>query len=131
MYRATTRGITVSVTPSYLETESDPDSGRWVWAYTIAIENEGEEPVRLRARHWRITDAGGRVEEVRGPGVVGEEPTILPGDSFTYTSGCPLGTPSGFMQGSYRMEREDGSKFDIAIPLFSLDLPAGAGRVLN
>ncbi|WP_152045075.1 Co2+/Mg2+ efflux protein ApaG [Aureimonas psammosilenae] len=131
MYRATTRGITVSVTPSYLETASDPDSGRWVWAYTIAIENEGEEPVRLRARHWRITDAGGRVEEVLGPGVVGEEPTILPGDSFTYTSGCPLGTPSGFMQGSYRMETENGLKFDIAIPLFSLDLPAGAGRVLN
>ncbi|GGD94868.1 protein ApaG [Aureimonas endophytica] len=130
MYKATTRGITVSVTPAYLEGQSDPEAGRWVWAYTIAIENGGTETVQLRARHWRITDAHGHVEDVRGAGVVGEEPVIPPGDSFTYTSGCPLPTPSGFMQGSYRMEGEDGSSFDIAVPPFSLDLPDMA-RVLN
>lgn len=130
MYQATTRGITVSVTPAFLEAQSDPDNGRWVWAYTIAIENEGTETVQLRSRHWQITDASGRLEEVRGPGVVGEEPVISPGDSFTYTSGCPLQTPSGFMRGSYRMEREDGTSFDIAIPPFPLDLPAKS-RVLN
>ncbi len=130
MYSQTTDGITVSVTPAFLEQQSDPDAGRWVWAYTIAIENNGADTVQLRSRHWRITDATGRLEEVRGPGVVGEEPVLEPGDSFTYTSGCPLPTASGFMQGTYRMEKPDGTRFDIPIPAFSLDVPAPR-RVLN
>ncbi|KAB0676583.1 Co2+/Mg2+ efflux protein ApaG [Aureimonas leprariae] len=130
MFKATTHGITVSVTPTFLEAQSDPDGGRWVWAYTIAIENGGEDTVQLRSRHWRITDARGHVEEVRGPGVVGEQPLLPPGDSFTYTSGCPLPTPSGFMEGAYRMERQDGTSFEVAVPAFSLDLPAET-RVLN
>jgi ApaG protein len=130
MYKETTRGISVTVTPAYLEQQSDPQAGRWVFAYTVEIENGGEETVRLRARHWHITDATGHVEEVRGAGVVGEQPVLSPGDSYTYTSGCPLPTPSGFMRGTYRMEREDGGSFDIAIPAFSLDVPA-KGRMLN
>lgn len=130
MYTATTGGISISVTPAFLEEQSDPEAGRWVWAYTIAIENAGTDTVQLRSRRWRITDAQGRMEEVRGAGVVGEQPVLSPGDSFTYTSGCPLPTPSGFMEGSYRMERQDGTSFEVAIPAFSLDLPTEA-RVLN
>lgn len=130
MFKATTRGISVSVTPAFLERQSDPDANRWVWAYTVAIENGGTETVQLRSRHWRITDANGHIEEVSGPGVVGEEPVLSPGDSFTYTSGCPLSTSSGFMEGDYRMERDDGTSFEVAIPAFSLDLPTET-RVLN
>lgn len=130
MYSATTLGITVNVTPAYLEAQSDPEAGRWVWAYTVSIENGGSEPVQLRARHWQITDANGHREEMHGAGVVGEQPMIAPGDSYTYTSGCPLPTPSGFMRGTYRMQRPDGSSFEIAIPAFSLDLPEER-RVLN
>ncbi len=130
MYKATTRHITVTVTPTYLADQSKPDEGSWVWAYTVEIENGSREPVQLRSRHWRITDARGHVEEVTGPGVVGEEPVLSPGDSFTYTSGCPLPTPSGFMAGSYRMQGPDGSFFDVEIPAFSLDLPEER-RTLN
>ena len=130
MYQATTRQITVTVTPTYLEDQSQPEAQRWVWAYTVEIENGGETPATLRARYWQITDANGHVEEVRGPGVVGEEPHLSPGDSFTYTSGCPLATPSGFMRGHYRMQGQDGVFFDVEIPAFSLDLPQKA-RVLN
>lgn len=130
MYRATTHGITVTVTPTYLEDQSMPDDGRWVWAYTVEIENGSRQTTRLRSRYWHITDANGHVEEVSGPGVVGEEPRLAPGDSFTYTSGCPLGTPSGFMRGHYRMEQADGTLFQVEIPAFSLDVPARQ-RVLN
>jgi ApaG protein len=130
MYKATTRAITVSVTPTYLDDQSDPDDGRWVWAYTVEIENGGEDVVQLKSRYWHITDANGHVEEVEGPGVVGEQPTLSPGDSFTYTSGCPLTTPSGFMRGHYRMQDADGALFEVEIPAFSLDLPARS-RVLN
>ena len=129
-YVAVTRGIRVSVLPQYLESESDPDEGRYVWAYTIDIENAGEETVRLRSRVWKITDESGRVEEVRGPGVVGETPTLKRGEQFRYTSGCRLTTPSGIMVGSYQMTTEDGEMFDIAIPAFSLDSPE-AKRVVN
>jgi len=101
------------------------------WAYTIDIVNRGEETVQLKTRHWKITDALGRLQEVKGPGVVGEEPVLKPGESYEYTSGVPLPTPSGFMEGSYGMITEDGRAFDIDIPLFSLDTPENGKRVLN
>ncbi|MCF1504790.1 MULTISPECIES: Co2+/Mg2+ efflux protein ApaG [Hyphomicrobiales] len=123
MYRATTRNITVSVAPEFLEKESNREAGRFFWAYTIEITNEGQERVQLLRRHWQITDALGRTEEVHGPGVVGEQPEIPPGETFRYTSGCPLSTPSGIMVGSYDMVSETGSGFSVEIPAFSLDLP--------
>ena len=129
-YQAVTRGIRVSVLPQYLEHESDPDENRYFWAYTITIENEGRETVRLHTRYWKITDETGHVEEVRGPGVVGQTPTLKPGEQFQYTSGCPLPTPSGIMAGSFPMTNEDGDKFDVAVPAFSLDSPEGK-RVVN
>ena len=129
-YQAVTRGIRVSVLPQYLEHESDPDENRYFWAYTITIENESAETVQLRTRHWTITDQTGHVEEVRGPGVVGQTPTLKPGEQFQYTSGCPLPTPSGIMAGSFQMTNEDGDKFDVAVPAFSLDSPEGK-RVVN
>jgi ApaG protein len=120
-YVAETDGVTVRVRPTYLPQESDPDSRRWVWAYSIEIENNRPDPVQLVARHWTITDAMGRTEEVRGPGVVGEQPVIEPGDSYTYASGCPLSTPSGSMVGDYSMADGEGLMFVVAIPAFSLD----------
>jgi ApaG protein len=130
MYEAVTRGIRVRVTPQYLEEESSPDERRYLWSYTIDINNEGSEAVQLRSRHWRITDGHGRTEEVRGPGVVGQTPMIQPGGSFRYTSGCPLTTPQGIMVGSYQMTTEGGELIDVAIPAFSLDSPH-AKRSLN
>ena len=129
-YVAVTRGIRVSVMPQYMADESDPDENRYFWAYTIGIENEGRETVRLRSRIWKITDETGRVEEVRGPGVVGQTPILRPGEQFSYTSGCPLPTPSGIMVGSFQMSTEDGEMFDVAVPAFSLDSPEGK-RVMN
>ena len=129
-YQAVTRGIRVSVSPQYLAHESDPDENRYFWAYTITIDNEGTETVRLRTRHWKITDQTGHVDEVRGPGVVGQTPTLKPGQQFQYTSGCPLTTPSGIMAGTFQMTNEDGDKFDVAVPAFSLDSPEGK-RVVN
>jgi ApaG protein len=127
-YAATTRDVTVRVAPSYLPDQSDPMAGRWVWAYHIRLENDGDGAVQLISRHWVITDGHGRVEEVEGPGVVGEQPVIEPGRSFDYVSGCPLPTPSGIMQGSYRMVDAEGAVFDVAIPPFSLDSPQGSAR---
>ena len=129
MYAETTRGIRVEVQPIYLEDQSEPDEGRYVWAYKVRIQNAGEITVQLRNRYWRITDALGRVQEVRGPGVVGEQPVLHPGESFEYTSGCPLPTPSGIMLGSYQMHAEDGEVFDVTIPAFSLDSPHQPARV--
>ncbi len=129
-YVAVTRGIRVSVQPQYLTDESDPDESRYFWAYTIDIENEGRETVRLRSRVWQITDETGKIEEVRGPGVVGQTPTLKPGEQFRYTSGCPLTTPSGIMVGSFQMTTDDGEMIDVAVPAFSLDSP-GARRVMN
>jgi ApaG protein len=123
MYEAVTRGIRIRVTPQYLDDQSSPDESEFVWSYTVDIENEGEETVQLRSRVWRITDGQGRTEEVRGPGVVGETPVIEPGDSYSYTSGCPLRTPSGIMVGSYQMADTNGQLFDVEIPAFSLDSP--------
>jgi ApaG protein len=130
MYRQTTRAIQVTVEPNFVATESSPDDGRYFWAYTIEIANLGAEIVRLRSRHWRITDANGITEEVRGPGVVGKQPVLKPGETFAYTSGCPLSTPSGIMVGTYQMQTEAGETFSIAIPAFSLDLPS-AERTVN
>jgi ApaG protein len=129
-YTALTRGIRVNVLPQYLPDESDPDEGRYFWAYTIDIENEGHETVRLRSRIWKITDETGKVEEVRGPGVIGQTPILKPGEQFRYTSGCPLNTPSGIMVGSFQMTTEDGDMFDVAVPAFSLDSP-DRRRVVN
>ena len=123
MYSLTTHDIRVTVKPVYLEEQSSPEDGQYVWAYQVRIENLGEETVRLRNRFWSITDAHGRTQEVRGPGVVGEQPLLRPGDSFEYTSGCPLPTPSGVMVGSYEMEASNGERYDVAIPAFSLDSP--------
>ena len=123
MYRETTSMLTVTVEPEFLEGQSRPDEGHFVWAYHITIRNEGDRSVQLMNRHWRIVDAAGRLQEVRGPGVVGEQPVLPPGGSFQYTSGTPLSTPSGFMVGTYQMVDEEGSAFDIRIPAFSLDSP--------
>ncbi|CAA7616521.1 Protein ApaG [Magnetospirillum sp. LM-5] len=123
MYSQTTRGITVTVQPVYLDDQSDPTENRYVWAYQVRIDNQGDTTVQLLRRHWVITDALGRVQEVRGAGVVGEQPVLQPGQSFEYTSGTPLPTSSGIMVGSYEMEAETGEVFDIAVPAFSLDSP--------
>ena len=178
MYQAVTRGISVTVTPRYMPEESSPDQGRYFFAYTVEIINGSLDRVQLRSRYWRITDEHGHVQEVRGAGVVGEEPVLGPGESFSYTSGCPLGvyareksvawerkrsmfgatsrvapsawsrsgrkasmpmsttsgcplpTPSGTMQGTYLMETAGGETFDAEIPAFSLDIPR-TKRVLH
>ena len=121
---ATTDGVTVRVSVSYLPEQSEPERGRWFWAYHIRLENEGADTVQLLTRHWVITDGRGARHSVEGEGVVGEQPVIEPGASFDYVSGCPLATPSGAMHGNYRMVREDGAIFDIEIPRFSLFAPA-------
>jgi ApaG protein len=130
MYSAVTRSIQVKVTPRFAADRSSPQNGYYFWAYTVEIANHGTETVQLKTRHWRITDALGRVQEVQGAGVVGEEPVLEPGEAFEYTSGVPLPTPSGFMLGSYGMECANGERFDIEIPAFSLDSPDGE-RVIN
>ena len=130
MYKAVTRGISVTVTSRYMPEESSPEAGRYFFAYSVEIINTSLERVQLRARHWRITDEHGHVQEVRGAGVVGEEPVLGPGESFSYTSGCPLSTPSGTMQGTYLMETASGETFHVEIPAFSLDIPR-AKRVLH
>jgi len=130
MYRARTRDIEVAVETSYLEEQSSPEDSRYVWSYHIVVENHSDLSVRLTHRYWHITDQNGVVDEVDGPGVVGEQPRLQPGDSYEYSSGCPLDTPSGMMFGHYRMETDDGESFNVDIPAFSLDSP-GLLRVLN
>ena len=129
-YEAITGSIRVSVEPSYVEEQSSTEDGYYFWTYTVEILNLGEEPVQLRSRYWRITDANGQIREVHGMGVIGEEPVIGPGEAYQYTSGTPLPTPSGIMQGWYQMERESGELFNVAIPAFSLDSPH-FDRILN
>lgn len=121
-----TRDIVVRVSVSYLPEQSEPDRGRWFWAYHIRIENQSHQAVQLLTRHWIITDGRGSRHSVEGEGVVGEQPMIAPGASYDYVSGCPLATPTGSMQGSYRMVGADGTEFDVAIPKFSLLAPAVA-----
>lgn len=130
MYRALTHDIEITVEPYFLEEQSDPDDSRYVWGYRIVIANHSDATVRLMTRYWHITDQNGLVDEVSGPGVVGEQPVLGPGDTYEYSSGCPLDTPSGVMFGHYQMETTSGEAFDVAIPAFSLDAP-GQSRTLN
>jgi ApaG protein len=128
MNSATTKGIKVTAIPKYLVNESEPALGRFVWAYTIQLENHGTETVQLLNRYWHIVDGAGHTQEVRGPGVVGEQPVLKPGEAFRYTSGVPLSTPSGIMNGEYEMVLESGVKFQVEIPAFSLDCPHGNSK---
>ncbi|MDR6954507.1 ApaG protein [Ancylobacter sp. 3268] len=130
MYRATTRGVQVTVTPRFAPERSDLARSQYFWAYTIEIVNLGASTVQLLTRHWIITDALGRVQEVRGAGVVGERPVLPPGAHFEYTSGVPLPTSTGSMEGSYGLVDEGGETFDVEVPGFSLDMP-GTARTLN
>jgi ApaG protein len=130
IYQATTHGVVVRVAPTYLADQSDPLEGRYVWAYTVEIENHGTEAVQLISRRWLITDGLNRTEEVAGPGVVGEQPRLEPREAFRYSSGCPLSTPSGEMRGAYQMVSDRGETFDVEIPAFSLHLP-DAQRTVN
>lgn len=123
MFKATTQGISVNVMPVYVDERSDPAAPRYFWAYRVIVTNNCGATVQLLSRYWHITDAEGKVEEVRGEGVVGLQPTLKDGEDFTYTSGCPLTTTSGIMVGTYTMMRENGETFIIDIPAFSLDLP--------
>jgi len=129
MYSETTRSIRITVRPFFLEDQSSPEESHFVWAYHVRIENQGPETVQLRHRYWRITDSLGRIQEVRGAGVVGEQPILRPGEAFEYTSGTPLTTPSGIMVGTYQMETEEGERFDVRVPAFSLDSPHQAVRL--
>ncbi len=128
-YARTTRSITVTVEPFYLDEQSSPEENHFVWAYHVRIQNHGEQTVQLLTRFWRITDSMGNVQEVRGDGVVGEQPILNPGDSFEYTSGTPLPTPSGIMVGAYQMLAQSGERFDVDVPAFSLDSPYQAVQI--
>ncbi|MBV9653500.1 MAG: Co2+/Mg2+ efflux protein ApaG [Acetobacteraceae bacterium] len=129
-YVCTTRGVCITVRPNFLADQSEPEDGHFVWAYRVRIENRGRMPVQLLRRTWRITDAHGRVQHVHGAGVVGQQPLLEPGESFEYTSGTPLDTPSGFMMGAYHMiVPSSGETFDVTIPPFSLDSPHQRGQV--
>ena len=130
MYRAITRNIEVVVKPRFVADRSSPENNYFFWAYSISITNNSDETVQLKTRYWRITDANGRRQEVRGAGVVGEEPVLKAGEQFEYTSGVPLQTPSGFMVGSYGMVSSAGEHFDIEVPAFSLD-SVESKRTLN
>jgi ApaG protein len=130
MYKAVTRGIRVTVMPRFVEEESAPDQQRFFFAYTVEITNMSTERVQLRSRYWRIVDGRGQLQEVRGPGVVGKQPVLGPGETFSYTSGCPLTTPDGTMEGTYTMVTGKGESFQAAIPAFSLDSPF-AKRVVH
>jgi ApaG protein len=123
VYEQVTRGVRVKVTPAFLDDQSDPDSGRFLWSYSVRIENSGSETVQLMSRYWHITDADGRIQEVRGAGVVGAQPVIEPGQVFEYTSGCPLPTASGAMAGRYQMRAASGEAFEAEIPAFLLESP--------
>ena len=129
MYETVTKGVRVRVTPAFVEEQSSPEEGYYFWSYTVDITNDGPVTVQLKTREWRITDANGKKESVRGPGVVGQTPVLEPGQSFTYTSGCPLTTPSGIMIGSYQMQTADGKMLNVAIPGFSLDSPHAARSI--
>ncbi len=128
-YSAVTDGVEVTVRPFFLPDRSSPSEGRYVFAYAVRIVNHGEKTIQLRNRNWRITDAQGRMQEVHGAGVVGQQPVMAPGEKFEYTSGTPLATPSGMMFGSYEMVTEDGEQFEVEIPAFSLDAPDSGRRV--
>lgn len=128
-YEEITRDIKIAVEPDFLEDQSDPDENRYLWSYRVTIENKSELSVQLLSRYWRITDGRGRVREVRGDGVIGEQPVIAPGRAFEYTSGAPLETSSGFMTGSYHMRTSAGENFEVGIPMFALESPYAARRM--
>ena len=130
MYTKTTKKINITVKPYYLEDQSEPEDQHYVWAYRVTIDNQGNEKVQLVNRYWKIIDANGTLQEVRGRGVVGEQPVLNPGEKFEYTSGTPLKTSSGIMHGSYKMLSFDGKEFKVDIPAFSLDIP-NQGNNLN
>lgn len=127
-YKAETEGVVVRVQPVFVEEESSPRDNRFLWAYHVEIENRSSRTLQLKTRRWRITDGDGRIHEVRGEGVVGQQPVLRPGARFEYTSGCPLTTPSGLMQGAYLFEDERGTAVEATIPLFALDSPYDARR---
>jgi ApaG protein len=128
-FEETTRNIKIAVEPDFLEDQSDPEENRYLWAYRVTIENKSELTVQLLSRYWHITDGRGRVREVRGDGVIGEQPVIAPGRAFEYTSGAPLETPSGFMTGTYHMRASSGESFEVGIPMFNLESPYAARRM--
>ena len=128
MYTKTTNDIKVTVSPHYLDEQSEPSQDCYVWAYTIQVENNGKDTLTLLNRYWHIIDGMGRSQEISGSGVVGEQPVLRPGDAFRYTSGVPLTTPSGIMVGQYEMSAADGSKVEVPVPAFSLDSPFGITR---
>lgn len=130
MYSSTTRQIMVAVEPIYLPDESSPENSYYMWAYRVHIENHGNEVVQLMSRHWKIIDARGQVQDVRGEGVVGKQPVLRPGESYEYTSGNSLSTPFGMMGGEYQMATAEGEPFEVEIPMFSLKSPF-ARSVLN
>lgn len=123
MFKATTHGVSVTVMPVYIDERSNPAASQYFWAYRVVIENNSDKTVQLMTRYWHITDSNGHVEEVNGDGVIGEQPTLNPGQNFSYTSGCPLSTASGIMVGHYMMQDETGEMLKIEIPAFPLDLP--------
>lgn len=132
MYKQTTNNITVNVKPIYLDDQSEPNDDHFVWAYHVRIENNSPNTVRLVYRSWSITDSSGREQQVHGEGVLGEKPFLHPGETYEYTSGTPLETPSGFMSGQYEMEEVlNGNKFWVDIPLFSLDCPYDLNKQLH
>jgi ApaG protein len=128
MFQKTTRQITITAHPQFMAEHSEPDDSHYVWAYTIQLENKGNGPVQLLSRHWKITDSQGLTQEVRGPGVIGEQPVLKPGEAFRYTSGTALGTASGVMLGEYEMVTPEGEHFEVEVPAFSLDSPYQISR---
>ena len=122
-YEAETEGVMIRVTPHFIDEESSPSEERYLWAYHVEVENRGKRTLQLLTRHWHITDREGRVQEVKGAGVVGQTPVLRPGATFEYTSGCPLNSPSGMMQGTYHFEDDQGGVLEARIPLFALDSP--------
>lgn len=128
MFSKVTHAIKVTAIPQFLDQHSEPDEDHFVWAYTIQLENNGDETVQLLNRHWKITDAHGLTQEVRGEGVIGEQPVLKPGEAYRYTSGTALGTSSGIMFGEYEMETPEGQRFHIEVPAFSLDSPYQVAR---
>jgi ApaG protein len=122
-YEEITRDIKIAVEPDFLEDQSEPDENRYLWSYRVTIENKSKSAVQLLSRYWRITDARGRIREIRGEGVIGEQPVIAPGRAYEYTSGAPLETASGFMTGTYHMRASTGESFEVGIPMFALESP--------
>ena len=129
MYSKTTKKINITVNPIYLDEQSEPNESHFVWAYKVTINNNGSETVQLKNRYWKIIDSGGNTREVRGSGVVGEQPVLKPGEKYEYTSGTPLNTPSGFMYGHYEMTYIDGKIIEVEIPKFSLDSPHASALI--